>query len=172
MKTGMSTRAQIGQHGAVLLIALIFVTILSLLGVTILNNSFFELRMAGNAQDHADSMQVSQAGLDAVMSLRQTPTDPFTHFDQYATNEVLDAVFTALKLAPEPLAAITTPYNQISTRIERTIKAGDCLRETNASSTRNIQCHYYEIESRHRQLTTGASSQLHLGVAQQIPATH
>lgn len=159
------------QTGSVLLIALVFLTLLSLLGVTILNSSFLELKMAGNAQDHADSMQIAQAGLDAVMALRGSPKDPFARFDQYANNEAIDQVFTALKLSPPPLAEITAEKNQIDTRIRRTIRAGDCLRESRASSTRTIQCHYYEIESHHHQLITGAASSLMLGVAQQIPAT-
>lgn len=52
-----------GEKGAVLIIALMFVVILTLLGVTAVMTTTMEERMAGNSRDHNVAFQAAEAAL-------------------------------------------------------------------------------------------------------------
>jgi type IV pilus assembly protein PilX len=51
------------QRGAVLIVALIFLVILTMLGVTAMTGTTMETRMAGNARDLGVALQAAEAGL-------------------------------------------------------------------------------------------------------------
>src|SRR5688572_9206262 len=51
------------QRGAVLIVALLFLVMLTLLGVTAMTSSTMEERMAGNARDNGVAFQAAEAAL-------------------------------------------------------------------------------------------------------------
>jgi type IV pilus assembly protein PilX len=51
------------QRGAVLVIALLFLTILTILGVTAMTTTTYEERLAGNARDSSTAFQAAEAAL-------------------------------------------------------------------------------------------------------------
>jgi type IV pilus assembly protein PilX len=64
------------QRGVTLIVALIFLVILALLGVTAARNSVMEERMAGNTRDRDLAFQAAEAGLRKF----ETDTNPPTGF--------------------------------------------------------------------------------------------
>jgi type IV pilus assembly protein PilX len=61
--TGFIRPAAHTQRGVSLIVALIFLTILALLGITAARNSIMEERMAGNTRDRALAFQAAEAAL-------------------------------------------------------------------------------------------------------------
>ena len=51
------------QRGAVLIVALLFLTILTILGVTAMTTTTYEERLAGNARDSSTAFQAAEAAL-------------------------------------------------------------------------------------------------------------
>lgn len=67
-----------GQRGAVLVIALLFFTILTILGVTAMTATTFEEKMAGNTRDVALAFQAADAALrDARRDINNIVIAPF-----------------------------------------------------------------------------------------------
>jgi type IV pilus assembly protein PilX len=65
------------QRGVTLIVALIFLAILMLLGVTIAQTSSMEERMAGNTRDRDLALQSAEAALKAAdAALKALPKDP------------------------------------------------------------------------------------------------
>lgn len=63
------------ERGAVLIVALLFLVMLTLLGVTAMTSSTMEERMAGNARDNSVAFQAAEAALrDAKRDLDSYPT--------------------------------------------------------------------------------------------------
>lgn len=62
----LSRRSPAKQAGAVLLVALVFMAALALISVTVMQTSTLELRMAGNEQEQAETLQKIQAALDEI----------------------------------------------------------------------------------------------------------
>lgn len=55
------------QQGSVLLVALVFLVLTSLIAITTMNTSVLEVRMAGNHQFKEDAMQVAEGISDDIM---------------------------------------------------------------------------------------------------------
>ena len=67
------------QSGAVLVIALLFMTILTILGVTAMTATTFEERLAGNARDASVAFQAAEAALrDARRDINGIVIPPFS----------------------------------------------------------------------------------------------
>ena len=65
------------QHGAVLIVALLFLTILTILGVTAMTATTFEEKMSGNARDTAVAFQAAEMALrDGRRDLNGIAMDP------------------------------------------------------------------------------------------------
>lgn len=62
------------QRGAVLLMALIFLIILSLLGVTAMNGTMIETKLAANYVEKNYSLQITEAGLTQLETMLADPT--------------------------------------------------------------------------------------------------
>ena len=77
----MKTRTPIGsQNGASLVIALLFLLVLTILGLVSVRSSTVQERMAGNDRDHAVAFEAAEAALrDAELDIRLniTPADAF-----------------------------------------------------------------------------------------------
>ena len=86
----MNLHVQNRERGAVLIVALVFLVILTMLGVTAMTGTTMELRMATNARDHAVALAAAEA------ALRDAEYDVFNR--AYAGQE-------ARKRAPAPVLA-------------------------------------------------------------------
>lgn len=67
MRKSLPARSAHRQKGAVLAISMIFLIIVTLIGVYAANTATMDLRMARNMQAQMDSAQASEAGLNAAM---------------------------------------------------------------------------------------------------------
>ncbi len=56
------------QHGAVLVMALVMLTVLTLIGVSSMSSSTLELKVAGNTQQHDIAFQAGQTVIDITAS--------------------------------------------------------------------------------------------------------
>lgn len=72
MKLSNSSRF-LPQRGAVLLMALIFLIILSLLGVTAMNGTMIETKLAANYVEKNYALQITEAGLTQLEGMLNTP---------------------------------------------------------------------------------------------------
>lgn len=64
----MLSQTQLKQKGAVLLTALIFLVILTLISVNAMRTSTLELRIAGNEQEHRRALQSTQSAVNGVLT--------------------------------------------------------------------------------------------------------
>ena len=104
------------QRGASLLIALIFLVILAMLGVTAANVTTLQERMAGHTRDRDLALQAAEAALrDAQLRLADS-TFRDAAVDYLATNRN-DAAFwdTCFAGTAEPCATKRTPLNALPT---------------------------------------------------------
>lgn len=70
----MKTNSSRAQRGAVLIVSLMFLVILTMLGVTAMSGTTMEERMAGNTRDAAAALQAAEAALrDARRDINGTP---------------------------------------------------------------------------------------------------
>lgn len=67
-----------GQRGVTLIVALIFLAILMLLGVTVAQTSMMEERMAGNTRDRDLAFQAAEAALEDAGAVLASLRDPTT----------------------------------------------------------------------------------------------
>jgi type IV pilus assembly protein PilX len=76
MKPMQSTTAFSRQRGVTLIVALIFLAILMLLGVTVAQTSSMQERMAGNTRDRDLAFQMAEAALSAAdTAMKALPKD-------------------------------------------------------------------------------------------------
>jgi type IV pilus assembly protein PilX len=146
-----------GQRGTVLLMALMFLVVLSLLGIAMVSSTSVEERMARNARDMDVAMQAAEAALrDArirVTGYHTNPPTPVNSFDfaddcsnglcsRNATQPVWSAF--SLDAAPsQPIGTGTTSptvvgvTNQPRYLIERIIiqRPGDSITNTSSGLT-------------------------------------
>ena len=75
-----------GQSGAVLIVSLLFLVVLTMLGVTAMTSSTFEERMAGNARDAAIAHHAAEAALrigrNTIIELNGPTRPPAGNFRQ------------------------------------------------------------------------------------------
>ncbi|MFB3112123.1 MAG: PilX N-terminal domain-containing pilus assembly protein [Gemmatimonadales bacterium] len=62
------------QRGAVLVVGLIILMVLTVLGVSSMNTATLELTMTGNAQYHQEAFQAAETGIDISISRRDFNT--------------------------------------------------------------------------------------------------
>ncbi|MFL2545857.1 MAG: PilX N-terminal domain-containing pilus assembly protein [Candidatus Rariloculaceae bacterium] len=62
------------QRGAVLLVGLIFLVVLTVLGISGMNTATLELAQASNTQSHQEAFQAAEVGIDLSLSERRYTT--------------------------------------------------------------------------------------------------
>ena len=163
------------QQGAALIIGLLVLTILTIIGLSAMETSQFELKMAGNTQDFYNSFQQADAGVFAIMSFSRVsglPDDnkPFDGDDN-------SAPFTGLNNASDP------PHPLWEVNHKRVDSNGDgdvevdvvlaatglpCPRAAVATSVDLIECEFYQVESEHTDVQTSARTHLFQGVSKEL----
>ena len=143
------------EKGAVLLVSLLLLLILSIIGIAGMSTSIFGLRMAGNIQSLYDAFQVADAGRAAAMADAASfnggdQTDIFAGGDPGTIKDYIVAEVNALRLLPD---------------VEL-----ECPRSPAASSITFIGCEYYTIDSEHDDAVSGARAHVFEGAAKEILA--
>ena len=117
------------QRGAVLVVSLIILMVLTVLGVSSINTATLELTMAGNAQFHQEAFQAAETGIDISMARRDFNT---------LTPAVVD---------PMPLDVGSSYYTEAtSTFMENTPVPGAAF--SMGVSTGSVQAFHYDIVAR------------------------
>jgi len=167
MKSGMKNR----QEGMTLVMALLFLLILTMLSIFAASNSSLELKMAGNMQDSYSSFQSAEAGAIATMALSGTTIDPFVSLSANAT-DFIDGNHSYLEdpfinwvdsAEDHPLNGVSGTPAALEVSLRLTTKASICPRAIAGYSTDLLNCDYYDIASKHSEAHK-ASTEVHLGV--------
>lgn len=129
------------QRGVALVVAMLFLLVVTLLAVTAARDSSFSLKMSGNLQDQNSSLQLAESGALATLALAGTADDPFNGTD---TDDPL------VGLSPSPLA---DPNEPITTRVALMAIDRSCPRprrsDSGGSSEGLFACDHYRIDAEH-----------------------
>lgn len=150
------------QHGIVLITGLVFLLVLTLLGVVGASNSAMNLQMAGALQDKNNSFHVGEAALQAVLWLENSGVvgDELKPLSRDAENA---NPYEGLSGAADPLShveehtAIQTVVSFVETR--------GCQRSEQV--TGELKCDYYTATS-DTVMVSGARSVQNLGIQKEV----
>lgn len=153
------------QAGVALVVALLFLLVVTILSVTAARNSSFSLQMSSNMQDANNSFQSAEAGIFAALALAGTgATDPF---NGTSNDDPFDG------LSPSPLADLNDP-NSVTAAITLTALDRSCPRprrsNTQGSSEGTYACDYYRIDAEH-ELALRSRTRVSLGVVKTVLAS-
>jgi len=166
------------QQGVTLVVAILFLLILTIISVFAATNSSLELKMAGNMQDSYASFQAAEAGTIATLALASNPTtDPFdglstdtpdaTHVDcddngiQEATDGFDVFVSWADTATDHPLKnALGSPS---AMTVCKTLTAANTVCPRTGFSADLLACDHYDIRSGQSEVQK-TRTKVHLGV--------
>ncbi|MEE4143328.1 MAG: PilX N-terminal domain-containing pilus assembly protein [Halieaceae bacterium] len=148
------------QRGVALVVALLFLLVVTIISVIAASNSTVGLKMSANLQDSYASFQSAEAGIIAVLSLAGTASDPFDGDD---TPDPF-ADFTA---ADHPLRGLSDGADSVNTDVYLTTAGTACPRSAVGSSVGLFDCDYYRITSEH-EVPREARTKVELGVVKTI----
>lgn len=149
------------QRGVALVVALLFLLVVTIISVIAASNSQLGLKMAANMQDSYESFQAAEAGVVAVLALVDTANDPFDGDD------TLDP-FAALDPAVDhPLRHLKDGVDSVDVDVFITTEGTTCPRSTAPSSVGLFDCDYYRLESEH-EVARKARTKVNLGVVKTI----
>jgi len=141
------------QHGAVLFIALIFLLLITIIGVTAMRNTGQEESMAGSSRDHNLAFQAAEAGLKICLALVESPatlpsaavsmttvqnqgSDPGGFWTGYFANTSNNYIYaTGTKIQPTGSAALSQLSEQPKCVIENMASV-----DTNCLSNTSLNC--------------------------------
>lgn len=157
MKNGLSHAGGAGQGGAALAVGLIMLLVLTLLGVSNMNMTTIELKMAANTQNQNHCFQVAEAGIGRAVAAVD-PADAFAinFSDQDQTPQVLGTVSNAAHGAS---SAVTASF-------ENQVAGASCP----GSSITKFSCIHFEIQSAGSHPASSANCQHIQGVFRVAPA--
>ena len=151
------------QAGVALGVAMIFLLIVTIIGVVAARNSTFSLKMSGNLQDLSNSLQSAEAGALAVLSLANTGNDPFRGGD---TEDPFDGV------SPNPLDNLNDA-GAVDTDVTLMAFESGCPRQRRSSNTSEVWgtnttvCDYYRVDAEH-DVAQRARTRVSLGVIKRV----
>ena len=146
-------------RGVALVVALLFLLVVTIISVIAAGNSSIALKMSANLQDSYSSFQSAEAGVAAVLSLAgDAANDPFDGGD------TLDPF---AGVTPNPLANLNDGPSSVDVDVYLTTAATTCPRRALGYSTDLLACDYYRIESEH-EVAKQARTKVNLGVVKTI----
>ena len=80
------------QQGAVLVMALVMLTVLTLIGVSSMSSSTLELKVAGNTQQHDIAFQAAQSIIDITASTDPLNTNNYQVFITDSGNTAFEQI--------------------------------------------------------------------------------
>lgn len=145
------------QGGIALIIALLFLGVVTIISVVAAKNSAVSLQVSGNMRDASDSFQAAEAGVFAALSLASGANDPFQGDDELTPFAGMDVNSEHL------LRNLNDGAGSVDVDILLTSTATLCPRVEDASSVSAMSCEYYHISSEHS-VAKKARTEVHLGV--------
>lgn len=127
------------QRGAVLLMALIFLIILSLLGVTAMNGTMIETKLAANYVEKNYSLQITETGLTQLENMLNNPAQR----DILTANQSVTGNITPINRGNNLTACISNVRAEGKGRFAQP-RQSDATRVSSAAS---IDAVYFEINS-------------------------
>jgi hypothetical protein len=154
---GLSVKPQ--QQGMALVVSLLFLLVLTMIGVVAATNSRYALQMSLNTQDGLQSFQAAEAGVYAALATSGTAEDLFMGFST-------EDIFDGLTEEDNPLGSLETGAD-VTTDVFLTASATACPRRVDGSSVGLFDCDYYRIESEHN-AQRRARTRINVGVVKTI----
>ncbi|MFT4823999.1 MAG: type IV pilus assembly protein PilX [Halioglobus sp.] len=150
------------QSGVALVVALLFLLVVTVISVTAANNSSVGLKMAANMSDSYSSFQSAEAGIFGLLGLANTAFDPFD-----GSNSATP--FVGIPASSHPLRNLNLHGGAGSVDVDLFITAGatQCPRQANGYSTELLDCDYYRVASEHQE-PQKARTKVELGVVKTI----
>jgi type IV pilus assembly protein PilX len=156
------------QQGVALVVALLFLLVVTVISVIAASNSAIGLKMSANMADSYASFQSAEAGIIAALSLAGTANDPFDGDDsQDIFREPEGPKYWRCNNANNPLRALNDGACAVETDVFLTTAATACPRNSVASSVGLFDCDYYRITSEH-EVPREARTRVELGVVKTI----
>jgi type IV pilus assembly protein PilX len=127
------------QQGVTLVVALLFLLILTIISVFAATNATLELKMAGNMQDDFISFNSAEAGVAAVLAIEEAfvGRDVAEPFDLLPDDE------------PNPLLALRDGSESVDIDITLTSPATECPRNVAGFSAGVLNCEFYRVRAQH-----------------------
>lgn len=114
-----SCDSRLRQRGVALVVALLFLLVVTVISVIAASNSALGLKMSANMADSYDSFQSAEAGIVAALALAETANDPFDGDDT-------PDPFAAFNNANHPLRALNDGSASVDVDIFITNAATAC----------------------------------------------
>jgi hypothetical protein len=132
----------LSQRGAVLVISMLFLLVVTVISVVAARNSNFSLQMSSNMQDSTSSFQSAEAGVLATLLLSRTTVDPFNGTS--STDP-----FVSFTTETHPLRQLNDDPAALDVDVYFTGSALTCPRNAEGFTDGLLDCDYYRIESQH-----------------------
>ena len=146
----MRYRTHKKQKGAVLLVSVLLLLVLTIIGIEGMSTSVMGLRMAGNVQGLYDSFQLAEAGRAKAIADTDFDADGDQSYEYTFGDSDSKVMVNVARLLPD---------------VER-----NCPRKSAASSASLVSCEYYTVESEHDAPVSGARTKVFEGVTREILA--
>ncbi len=132
------------QRGAVLVVAMLFLLVVTVISVVAAGNSTFSLKMSSNLQDSYDSFQSAEAGVNGIMFLVGTSNDAFDR-----TQPENLTPFANVPDSSHPLRNLNGGTGVMDVDVFLTAADRPCPRDSRSSTDGITSCDYYRIDSEH-----------------------
>lgn len=142
------------QHGSTLFVTMMFLVIITLFGVSAINTSNMNLRIAGNMQFQQQATAAAQQGIEVAIGNLATFTAPAAQTVNVDINKDGTSDYSVLVATPVCLSSQQAPgYSAEYCAL------GSCPLDTN-----------WELQSSVNDAATGAKVVVHQGVKVRLPA--
>ena len=152
------SRERKAQGGVALVVALLFLLVVTIISVIAASNSSVGLKMSANMADSYDSFQSAEAGIIATLGLAGNANDPFR--GRYLNDPLAG-------ISPHPLAGLNDGPGAVDVDLFITNSATACPRSETGSSVGLFDCDYYRIAAEHK-VQKQARTKVQLGVVKTI----
>jgi Tfp pilus assembly protein PilX len=158
-----------GQRGVALVVALLFLLVVTIISVIAASNSALGLKMSANLQDSVASFQSAEAGIMAALALAGTASDPFDGDNSGSIfNNTTDPKYWGCNDASNPLHNLSgSGACAVETDVFLTTAATACPRNSLGSSVGLFDCDFYRVASEH-EVPQEARTKVELGVVKTI----
>jgi len=154
------------QSGVALVVALLFLLVVTIISVIAASNSSLGLKMSANLADSYSSFQSAEAGIIAALSLAGTAEDPFKGVAEVNLFDP-DNPYATFSAVNHPLRDLNDGVASVEVDVFLTNAATACPRSATGSSVSLFDCDYYRIASEH-EVPKKARTKVELGVVKTI----
>jgi Tfp pilus assembly protein PilX len=153
------------QAGVALLMALMFLVIITLIALSTMRSSTLELKMAGNEQFRTQAVQSAQTAIDEVTAINNFPviTDGFT----VCFNKTANADGNPCDRQATDLSASTYANNQVEIKL---MAVGAFTCRACQTSANKFDAAQFSMLSDYQNSATGSRAQINQGMLMMVPA--